>query len=213
MKAYNTFVTRALGPLITLLDIYINVEAQAKQWGIEVPSFTIADKTVSVKDMREHLVHSIKILSAMNSIMIQKRKVALRPYLDPKYQSLTRPSVTSSLLGDNIEQKMTEIYRVSQATNSKSRYLVRSNRNYRNRKGFRGAHTYYNTSYNNKQRFQNNNFSQARTFNNRNNYFKHKRFGQQTYSQSQNSNPKWQGNSTFNKNNSFKYRKTQNKPR
>ena len=215
LKAYNTFVTRALGPLITLLDIHINVEAQAKQWGIEVPSFTIADKTVSVKDMREHLVHSIKLLSAMNSITIQKRKVALRPYLDPKYQSLTRPSnpVTSSLLGDNIEQKMTEIYRVSQATNSKSRYLVHSNRNYRNRKGFRGAHTYYNTNYNNKQRFQNNNFSQARTFNNRNNYFKRKRFGQQNYSQSQNSNPKWQGNSTFNKNNSFKYRKTQNKPR
>ena len=128
LKVYNTFLSRAIGPLVSIWDMFIAIEAQCQKNSTEIPAFIINNKVITTKDMQEKLVYSIKLLSACNAIMLQKRRVAIRPHLDLKYQPLTKPSnpITKWLLGDNIEQKMTNLYRVSQATRRKSNFLVRN---------------------------------------------------------------------------------------
>ena len=130
LKATNTFLTRGLGPLMALLDTFIKIEANCRKHKFEIPNFECEGKTVNLREMREQLVNGIKLLSAANAINLQKRRVAIKPYLDQKYQSLTKPSnpITLSLLGDNIEQKMSEMYKMSMATRRRSRFLARPER-------------------------------------------------------------------------------------
>ena len=73
LKAYNTFLSRALGPLITIWDMLIAIEAQAQHAAMELPAFYINNELIPTKDIQEKLVYSIKLLAACNAITLQKR--------------------------------------------------------------------------------------------------------------------------------------------
>ena len=69
----------------------------------------------------------MKLLCFNRAFNLQKRKVSLKPHLDPKFHSLTSPSnqITQYLFGDNLEQKVSDIYKVSQAARNPRFQAVR----------------------------------------------------------------------------------------
>ena len=139
LKSMNTFLTRSIGPLVSMWDLFIKAEAYAQKLGTDLPFINIGTCQVNLKSLREKLVNAIRLLSSANAITLQKRRVALRPHLDPKYQLLTRPSnpITKLLLGDNIEQKMSEIFKVSMATKRRGGYLVKRSDRFKPRQDHR----------------------------------------------------------------------------
>ena len=66
--------------------------------------------------MRRFLGKSLKLLTSVHANLLLKRKVSLRPYLDRKFHHLTRESnpVTTLLLGGDLEQKISEVTKVSE---------------------------------------------------------------------------------------------------
>ena len=69
----------------------------------------------------------MKLLSINVSLYLQCRKSALRPHLDPKYHTLAGPSnrITSFLFGDNLEQKVSDIFKIAQVARSNRFQVVR----------------------------------------------------------------------------------------
>ena len=70
----------------------------------------------------------MKLLCFHHALNLQKRKSLLCQHLDPKYFSLASPNnaVTEFLFGDNLEQRVSDIFKVSQAARSKRFQAVKS---------------------------------------------------------------------------------------
>ena len=68
------------------------------------------DCTVNVKNLRTAMGIGLRLLCSCNTIITQRHKAALRPFLDFKFHYLTHKSnlVTDELLGPNLEQKINE---------------------------------------------------------------------------------------------------------
>ena len=183
LKSFNTFFTRAAAPLTTILDYLIKIEAKAKQNDQMVPSFEVENKTVTMSDIRCLLVDSLHLICAANAITLQKRRVSIRPYLDNKYHALTKPSnpVTSKLLGDNIEQKISDIFKVSQVTKRRTnifknnnfkqdrfhkKSFYRQNRNFDRKYSRTNNFNYKSNKYSRNSQFQRRPQSSGQNFNN-----------------------------------------------
>ena len=80
-----------------------------------------------LRDLIACVSASMKLLSINVSLYLQCRKSALCPHLDPKYHTLAGPSnrITSFLFGDNLEQKVSDIFKIAQAVQSNRFQAVR----------------------------------------------------------------------------------------
>ena len=63
---------------------------------------------LDIKQLRLWLRQALKIFSTGNSVVLLKRKVNLRGFLDSKFHHLLKPTnpVTQELLGPDLEQKI-----------------------------------------------------------------------------------------------------------
>ena len=119
-RNHASYYIRAMGPLAYIWNVLIKAEAWALKIKSARPSIKTQDETVPLCDLIACVSASMKLLSINVSLYLQCRKSALRPHLDPKYHTLAAPSnkITSFLLGDNLEQKVSDIFKISQAARS-----------------------------------------------------------------------------------------------
>ena len=94
----QTYFSRGLGPLISILDNLIRFEAGV---GLKGQAVELTDKTVKLKltkskldiqAIRISLNKAVRILSLGNAACLQKRKSNLKLYLDRKYHHLVQTS-------------------------------------------------------------------------------------------------------------------------
>ena len=113
----STYLTRAMGPLAFIWDTLIRAEAFAIKKKQQPPALKTATSLIPLRDLIACLSASMKLLGLNVSLGLQRRKSALKPHLDPKYHSLASPQnpITKFLFGDNLEQRVSDIFRVSQA--------------------------------------------------------------------------------------------------
>ena len=183
LRGMNTYLTRGIGPLIAILDNLIDFEASLiSNENVQVSrlgdnKISILQSAISVTGMRRLLHRSIKILSIGNAVCLQKRKSALKPYLDRRYHKLTLPNnpVTSDLLGPHLEDKISESNRITEA----ARKIIPRSRSIR-----RGGNKWTNFR---KNQFNQTNYSHARTQNfHSNSSFKQRTFGNNKYKRQNN---------------------------
>ena len=115
-----SYYIRAMGPLAYIWNVLIKAEAWALKMKSARPSIKTQHETVPLRDLIACVSASMKLLSINVSLYLQCRKSALCPHLDPKYHTLAAPSnkITSFLFGDNLEQKVSDIFKISQAARS-----------------------------------------------------------------------------------------------
>ena len=79
--------------------------------------------SLDIAQARKMLHNSVKLLSFCHSVVLQKRRTLLKPFILPRYQYLTKPNseISKELLGSNIEQKILDSSKMSEAS-KKIRY-------------------------------------------------------------------------------------------
>ena len=126
-KNNSSYYTRAMGPLTYIWDTFIKAEVWAMKHKAAPPHIKVQGDTVPLKMPTACLSASIKILCFHTAINLQRRKSALHQFLDHKYLTLassTNP-VTSYLFGDNLEQRVSDIFKISQAAHNSKFQAVR----------------------------------------------------------------------------------------
>ena len=122
LRGLNTFIARGMGPILSIFHELCQIEAASKNVSDKtVVCFNSARQLVidevkkDFEHMRTKMGHAMRLLATAHSILLQCRKAGLRSYLDSKFHYLTRESnlPTTWLLGDNLENKVTETVRVS----------------------------------------------------------------------------------------------------
>ena len=98
----------------------------------------IDNMTLDITDLRRKSGDSIRLLTSAHSNIFISRKVSLHPYLDKKFHYLTKDSnpVTSLLLGGDLEQKITEMSKVSDV----AKHLTFTCNQFPRMRGSRGQH-------------------------------------------------------------------------
>ena len=120
-RGINTFFTHAVGLLVHVLDKLISLEASTQKDGscvkTEQGKIQIRDCLFDVHDMRTKVNDVCRLLCAGNSTVLQKHKGLLKSWVLPKYQYLTKPNnpVSDDLLGPNIEQRICDSAKLSEA--------------------------------------------------------------------------------------------------
>ena len=153
----NTFLARGTGPLAEIFNDFFQIEAGLK-YTSEKLNIQINNKSEIVVDGLTIdfpgfcclLGRSICLLTAAHSNILQHRKVSLRTYIDKKFHYLTRESnpVTTLLLGNDLEQKISNSVRTSDAARCLT-YRLSGCRNFsRNRRPFFGSNSYRLHNYN-----------------------------------------------------------------
>ena len=146
-----------MGPLVSIFNELCNVEAVAKSATnksvvkLDEEGKLILDSvTVDFVNMRRFLGKSLRLLSAAHSNLLLKRKLSLRPYIDHKFHHLTKESnpVTTLLLGEDLEQKISEVTKVLEV--AKRLTFTRTPRG----RHFRGRRPYYRQPYNNHSQYR-----------------------------------------------------------
>ena len=127
VRNHVSYYIRAMGPLAYIWNVLIKAEAWALKTKSACPCVKTQDETVPLRDLIACVSASMKLLSFNVSLYLQHRKSALCPHLDPKYHTLAGPlnQITSSLFGDNLEQKVSDIFKISQAAWSNRFQAVR----------------------------------------------------------------------------------------
>ena len=114
-RGINTFIARGCGSVISVLDQLCCLEAEIHNSGdiqvqIKDKKLVINDHSFDFAKLRELLGKGTKLLCSAHSIVLQRRKTLLKSSLDPKFHFLLREQnpVTTELLGEDIEQKISE---------------------------------------------------------------------------------------------------------
>ena len=100
----NTYFPQGLGPIISVWDQILKWETALS--GNHKKKVTVSMSTLQMQD-----------LSAGHSVILLRQKAQMHPYFDPKFHYLlkhTKP-VTSELLGDNVDVKIAEFTKLSEA--------------------------------------------------------------------------------------------------
>ena len=144
-----SYYTRPLGPLSFIWDTFIKAEAFAIKNKNNPPALKIENEVIPLRSLIACLSASVKLLCYNIALQLNRRKGALKQYLDPKYHTLAGPSnpITQFLFGDNLEQRVSEIFRIAQAARNNRFQAVRARRPFfsgrsRFRGGGRGARSY-----------------------------------------------------------------------
>ena len=77
----------------------------------------MGDLTLDLTDMRRQMDKALCLLSAGHSLILSHRCQQLKSFLDPKFHYLLHEDnpITDELLGDNVDQKVCEAIKVSDA--------------------------------------------------------------------------------------------------
>ena len=122
LRGINTFFARGLGPIVSIWDKILKWETALSSVG-NVPitgsfgSISMGGLTLDLTDIRRQLDKALRLLSAGHSLILSRRRQQLRSFLDPKFHYLLKDDnpITSELLGDNVDQKVCEAIKVSDA--------------------------------------------------------------------------------------------------
>ena len=123
LRGLNTFLARGTGPLAEIFNQLCNIEALLKadcknKITLNDSNVLVIENTmINFTDMRRCLGKSIRLLTAAHFNILQRRKVSLHAYIDKKFHYLTRETnpVTSELLGSDLEQKISDSLKTSEA--------------------------------------------------------------------------------------------------
>ena len=126
-KNQSAYYTRAMRPLAFIWQCFVKAEAWAIKNKRDPPMLKMQGENITIRNLTACLSASMKLLCFHRALNLQKRKSLLRQHLDPKYFSLASANnvVTEFLFGDNLEQKVSDIFKVSQAARSNRFQAVR----------------------------------------------------------------------------------------
>ena len=154
LRSAGNYYTRAIGPLARIWEALIKAEAFAIRHN-DVGKIKTAEFDILITDLMKLVSDAIRLLCLANGMNLQRHKTALKMHLDPRYHLLTGPTnpITKFLFGDNIEQRITEIFRVSQATRNSNMNVARHSGHDHCCRYPHGHHPQYqNNNYNNHPR-------------------------------------------------------------
>ena len=148
LRSLNTFLARGLGPILSIWNNMLKWEAAiSEQSNPDVKAsmgvIESGDLSLDVTEVRRQLDRSIRLLASAHSVLIDRRRQSLRHLFDNKFAYLFKDSnpATLELLGDNVDQKVVESVKLSEASQklhfarSSSRGRGRFNNNYRRSQG------------------------------------------------------------------------------
>ena len=164
LRGINSFLTRGLGPLISIWDKILKWEAKLRDKDVSIKSTSgimeIDGLSLDVSQIRKQFDRSIKLLCAGNCVVLDKRRQQPRSFFDPKFHYLLKASnpFTDELLGDDIDVKVAESVKSSEAANklqfmSRPRNKPFRGNNYRRFSQGRSRRTF---GQDRKRQFQNN---------------------------------------------------------
>ena len=150
LRGLNMFIAKGCGPLATVFHDLCNMDAEIKASGLKEGEQTgkltplkVGDKCFDITNLRKALGISLQLLASAHSHLLVRRKVNLRLFLDKRFHYLTRDSnpVTSLLLGGDLEQKISDLLKVSDIAQK-----LTSPR-YPRHRGFRGHRPFFNRNF------------------------------------------------------------------
>ena len=122
MRGLNTFLARGLGPIMNVWNNMLKWEASLSEQSnldIKVSMGVIesGDLSLDITEVRRQLDRSIRLLATAHSVLIDRRRQSLCPLFDNKFAYLFKDSnpATLELLGDNVDQKVVESVKLSEA--------------------------------------------------------------------------------------------------
>ena len=174
LQGINTFFARGLGPLAAMWDKILKWEAKLR--GIDVTIvchssvMTLDNLMLDFTDLCRQFDSSLHLLCMGHCMVLDKRHQQLKSFFDPKFHYLLKASnpFTDKLLGDNIDQKVAESVKTSEAAN-KLQFMSRpQGRTFRGRsqcrsgnsQNYQGRKPFYRTAKDRLGQFGNNRFNQ-----------------------------------------------------
>ena len=150
LRGLNTFIAKGCGPLAAVFHDLCNMEAEIKASGLkegeqngQLAPLKVGDKCFDITNLRKALGISLQLLASAHSHLLVRRKVNLRPFLDKRFHYLTHDSnpITSLLLGGDLEQKISDLLKVSGIAQKLT------SPQYPRHRGFRGRHPFFNRNF------------------------------------------------------------------
>ena len=122
LRGLNTFIARGMGPLCSIWDNILKWEAalstvvEAKVSGL-LGSMHFKDLSLHFTEMRRQMDKALHLLGSAHALLLDRRRLQLKSFFDPKFHYLLKQSnpVTSELLGDNVNVKVGEAIKLSEA--------------------------------------------------------------------------------------------------
>ena len=140
LRGLNTFLARGLGPLVSVWDKILKWETALchKDTVPVTGSLGVLHSdgmSLDLTDVRRQLDRGIKLLATCHSVLLDRRRIQLKPFFDNKFHYLLKPGnpITNELLGDNVDQKVAEASKISDAAQK-----LQLSRPYTRRTRFRG---------------------------------------------------------------------------
>ena len=127
LRGINTFLARGLGPLISVWDRILKFESllisneKAAESLLEINHqgslLKLGTSELDITALRRDLDKGVRLLSACHSSVLFKRRNQLKSFFDPKFHYLLRATnpITTELLGDNVDLKIQESTKLSEA--------------------------------------------------------------------------------------------------
>ena len=127
-KNLSAYYTRAMEPLTFIWQCFVKAEPWAIKNKCDPPMLRMQGENITIRQLTACLSASMKLLCFHHASNLQKRKSLLCQHLDPKYFSLASPNnaVTEFLFGNNLEQRVSDIFKVSQAAHNNRFQAVKS---------------------------------------------------------------------------------------
>ena len=140
LRGLNTFLARGLGPLVSVWDKILKWEtALCHKDTVPVTGslgvLHLDGMSLDLTDVRRQLDRGIKLLSTCHSVLLDRRRIQLKPFFDNKFHYLLKLGnpISNELLGDNVDQKVAEASKISDAAQK-----LQLSRPYNCRSRFRG---------------------------------------------------------------------------
>ena len=146
LPGLNTFLAQGLGLLASVWDKILKWEtAMCNKTKVNVSRslgvLPLENLSLNLTDMKRQLDRAIKLLATAHCVIHDRKRVQLCPFFDTKFHYLLKPGnpITSELLGDNVDQKVAEASKISEAAqrlqllscpfNRQGRFCVRFQQN------------------------------------------------------------------------------------
>ena len=119
---FNTYIARGLGPLISVWDNILKWETalsgeKEKKVVVSMSTLQLNDLCLDLSSIRKSMSQGLCLLCTAHSVVLLKRKQQLKSFFDPKFHYLLKHTnpVTEELLGDNIDLRIAESTKLSEA--------------------------------------------------------------------------------------------------
>ena len=121
LRGINNFIVRGLGPLTAMWDKILKLESSMTsspngQITHLMGVLQFENMSIDITDIRRQPDRSLKLLSTANCVLLDRRHKQLCPTSDSKFHYLLKQSnpITNKLLGDNVDQKVSEAIKFSE---------------------------------------------------------------------------------------------------